>query len=256
MNNKIKNRSEVIFIYDVNDANPNGDTEENRPLIDEETGINIVTDVRLKRTIRDYLYYFKGKEIFVREERDEEGNLKTRESIYEKYGSPEKIIEKCIDIRLFGGTFALKKREGKKKKETIEGVDTEESVGGSFAITGPIQFKFGRSLHKVGEPVYVRGTTILPSGEKKGAGTFWESYILNYSLICFYGIINENAAKETNLMEEDIDFLLEGIWNGTKNLITRSKIGQNPRLLLQVIYKEKNYHIGELDKRIKLISNL
>ena len=45
----IKNRQEILFLYDVTDANPNGDPlDENKPRIDEETGINIVTDVRLK----------------------------------------------------------------------------------------------------------------------------------------------------------------------------------------------------------------
>ena len=53
----IKNRHEILFIYDVTDANPNGDPlDENKPRMDEETNTNIVTDVRLKRTIRDYLY--------------------------------------------------------------------------------------------------------------------------------------------------------------------------------------------------------
>ena len=68
MSETIKNRSEILFIYDIRDGNPNGDPmDENKPRIDEETGINIVTDVRLKRTIRDYLHNFKGQEIFVRE---------------------------------------------------------------------------------------------------------------------------------------------------------------------------------------------
>ena len=68
LSEKALKRSEIIFIYDVNDGNPNGDPlDENKPRIDEETGINIVTDVRLKRTIRDYLHNFKGLEIFVRE---------------------------------------------------------------------------------------------------------------------------------------------------------------------------------------------
>jgi len=245
----IKNRSEILFIYDVTNANPNGDVDENRPRIDEETGYNIVTDVRLKRTIRDYLHDFRGKEIFVREERGNDGNLKTKETIYEKYHSPKNVIKKCIDIRLFGGTFALKKKKG--RKETLE----EEPTERAFALTGPIQFKFGRSLNRVGEPTFVRGTTVMPSKEKKGAGTFWEAYILPYSLIAFYGIINENAAKDTELTEEDVTLMLDGMWNGTKNLITRSKVGQMPRLLLQVIYKEKNYHIGELDRRIKLAKN-
>lgn len=237
---EVKNRSEILFIYDVTDANPNGDVDENRPRIDEATGINIVTDVRLKRTIRDYLFHYKNQEIFVREDYDEDGNLKTKEKIFEEYGSPEEVIKKCIDIRLFGGTFALRPKD-------------KEGEGRAFSLTGPVQFKFGRSLHKVGEPVFIKGTTVLPSAERREAGTFWEGYILYYSLICFYGIINENAAKETKLTEEDVELLLEGIWNGTKNLITRSKVGQMPRLLLQVIYKEENYHIGELDKRIKLI---
>lgn len=249
----IKNRSEILFIYDVTDANPNGDpADENKPRIDEQTGVNIVTDVRLKRTIRDYLHDFKEQEIFVREERDDENNLKTKEEIYEQYGSPDEVIEKCIDIRLFGGTFALKKKSGKKKDKEAE---AEEATERAFAITGPVQFKFGRSLHRVGEPTFVKGTTVLPSAEKKAQGTFWEGYILPYSLIAFYGIINENAAKDTKLSEEDINLMLDGIWNGTKNLITRSKVGQMPRLLLRVVYEENNFHIGELDHRIKLITN-
>ena len=63
---ELKTRSEILFLYDVKDANPNGDPlDENKPRIDEETGINLVTDVRLKRTIRDYLHSFKKMEIFV-----------------------------------------------------------------------------------------------------------------------------------------------------------------------------------------------
>jgi CRISPR-associated protein Csh2 len=66
MSDILKNRSEILFLYDVTDANPNGDPmEENRPRIDEETSINIVTDVRLKRTIRDYLRDFKNQNIFI-----------------------------------------------------------------------------------------------------------------------------------------------------------------------------------------------
>lgn len=246
MSNVVKNRSEILFIYDVTDGNPNGDPlEENKPRIDEETGINIVTDVRLKRTIRDYLYDFKKCDIFIREIREKNGKLKTKEEIYEDFGSPLEVLKKCIDIRLFGGTFALKKGTGKKSEE-----DKEERA---FALTGPVQFKFGRSLHRVGEPKFVKGTTVLPSREKKGAGTFWEAYILPYSLIAFYGIINENAAKETILTEDDVELLIDAIWNGTKNLITRSKVGQMPRLLIQVIYMEKNYHIGELDHKISIL---
>ena len=55
MSELLRNRSELVFLYDAKDINPNGDPmDENKPRIDEETGNNMVTDVRLKRTIRDY----------------------------------------------------------------------------------------------------------------------------------------------------------------------------------------------------------
>jgi CRISPR-associated protein Csh2 len=269
----IKNRSEILFIYDITDTNPNGDVDENKPRIDEETGYNIVTDVRLKRTIRDYLHDFKKQEIFVREIEFEPGKiqdakLRAEDFLLDASGKkiiktdfeenlkkenknikPPELLQKmkviieskskttCIDIRLFGVTMP---------------VEWNRDNADSITYTGPVQFKMGRSLHKVGEPLFIRGTGAFASEPGAKQKTFREEYILPYSLISFYGIINENAAKSTGLTEEDVKLLLDGIWNGTKNLITRSKVGQIPRLLLQVVYKEKNYHIGELDHRIKL----
>jgi CRISPR-associated protein Csh2 len=245
----IRNRSEILFLYDVKDANPNGDpVDENKPRIDEETGINIVTDVRLKRTIRDYLYEFKGQEVFVRQpytketdstDENKRRTLRTKEERVEDFGQDEKnIIQSCIDIRLFGATTAIEKQ--------------------TMTLTGPVQFKYGRSLHKV-DLKYFKGTTVMPSREGAEQGTFWERYILPYSLIVFYGVVNENAARqqEIPLTESDLDLMFEAMWNGTKNLISGSKFGQMPRLLLQIKYKEnENFHIGELDKLVSLTTNL
>jgi len=237
MTELIKSRSEILFLYDVTNANPNGDpVDENKPRIDEETGINIVTDVRLKRTIRDYLHDYKKKDVFIIETRDDKGNLRTKEDRLGDFKSQKDLIEKCIDIRLFGATTAV---EGK-----------------TMTLTGPVQFKYGRSLHSV-DATYIKGTTVMPSKADRKQGTFTERYILPYSLISFYGVVNENAAinQEIPLTEEDVLNMLEGIWNGTKNLITGSKFGQIPRLLLQVIYKNGNFYLGELDRRISLITN-
>jgi len=236
----IRNRSEILFLYDVKDANPNGDpVDENKPRIDEETGINIVTDVRLKRTIRDYLYEFKGQEVFVRQTYTKENKLKTKDDRVKDFGQDEKnIIQSCIDIRLFGATTAIEKQ--------------------TMTLTGPVQFKYGRSLHKV-DLKYFKGTTVMPSREGVEQGTFWERYILPYSLIVFYGVVNENAARqqEIPLTESDLDLMFEAMWIGTKNLISGSKFGQMPRLLLQIKYKEnENFHIGELDKLVSLTTNL
>ncbi len=252
----IENRSEILFLYDVKDINPNGDPmDENKPRIDEELGVNIVTDVRLKRTIRDYLHDFKNQEILVREIEYEVGKIQDAklraEDFLKKDGKKidknevktlaemknlilENILKECIDVRLFGCTIPIEKSTNEKS---------------AITLTGPVQFRMGRSLHKV-EVIHIKGTGAFASAAGKEQKTFRDEYVLPYSLICFYGIINENASKYSHLTEEDIDLLLAGIWSGTKNLISRSKIGQMPHLLLRVIYKEENYHIGDLDKKI------
>ena len=251
----VNKRSEIVFLYDIKDANPNGDPlEENKPRIDEDTETNIVTDVRLKRTIRDYLHDYKGyngvngKDIFVREIKDEEGKIqdaKARAKDFEN--DPKRILSECIDVRLFGGTIPITILKKNKKGE-------DKEAGSSITLTGPVQFRFGRSLHRV-EMKHIKGTGAFASGEGKEKKTFREEYILPYSLIAFYGIVNENSAKYTNLTDEDVDEMLEAMWNGTKNLVTRTKVGQMPRFLLRVIYKENNYHIGDLDKKICLLKS-
>ena len=249
------NRSEILFLYDIMDANPNGDPlDENKPRLDEETEINIVTDVRLKRTIRDYLNEFEDEEIFVREKQSSTGeglqDAKTRALDYLKEENFEtfdeakealknQILETCIDVRLFGATIPLDVKIKSKKKT------------GSITLTGPVQFRMGRSLHKV-EIEHIRGTGAFASTDGKTQKTFREEYILPYSLIAFYGAINENAAKTTDMTDDDVEKLLKGIWNGTKNLITRSKFGQTPRLLLQIEYSENNFFIGDLNNKISL----
>lgn len=233
----IKNRSELLFLYDIVDNNPNGDPlDSNKPRIDEETAINLVTDVRLKRTIRDYLKDYKGQEIFVKDTTDAKGKIKDGKSRAADFGKKKEeisdnVLSNCIDVRLFGGTIPLN--------------------NDSITFTGPVQFNMGRSLHRV-ELKRMKGTGAFASGENKSNKTFREEYILPYSLIGFYGIINEHAAEKTNLSDEDIDLLIDGMWNGTKNLISRSKVGQLPRLLIKINYKEDNYHIGGLLNKLTL----
>jgi len=148
---------------------------------------------------------------------------------------PKSILSKCIDIRLFGGVIPLK----------------EDSI----TYTGPVQFKMGRSLHRVSMK-HIKGTGAFASKEGSKQSTFREEDILPYSLILFYGIINENAAKHTHLTEDDVKLLLDGTWNGTKSLISRTKAGQVPRLLVKVNYSRENYHIGDLDKMLKLTTEM
>ena len=246
------NRSELLFCYDITNGNPNGDPlDDNKPRIDEEGEINIVTDVRLKRTIRDYLADYKDKEIFVQEIVDDEGivqDAKTRLNDYynKEYDSLSEfnndLLSQCIDIRLFGATIPSEIKINKKDVSLI-------------VFTGPVQFRMGKSLNKV-ELNHIKGNGAFASTTGKTQKTFREEYLLPYSFIGFYGIINEHAAESTHMTEEDVNLLLDGMWNGTKNLISRSKFGQLPRLLLQIEYNEENFFIGDLDNKIVLKHDL
>ncbi len=228
----VKNRSEILFLYDVKWGNPNGDPmDENKPRLDQETDTIIVTDVRLKRTIRDYLKDFHGENLWVSSEAVHPSERMKELGITKL----EDAIDKCIDVRLFGIVMPEK---------------SKSALGNS--LTGAVQFRYGRSLHKAKWEL-IQGTAAFTSKEGKGQRSIREEYVVPYALIAFYGVINEKLAEKSKLSEEDIQKLLDGIWNGTKNLITRSKMEQNPRLLVKINYKEgiKSHH-GELDYLVKI----
>ena len=251
MSKTINHRTELLFLYEIENANPNGDPiNENRPRFDSEDSRALVSDVRLKRSIRDYWYEYKGydgtgdKDIFVRETKYEDAKQgksfvssgKRRANDFKKDKNTSKedhtknVLNKCIDIRVFGGVLPLD--------------------GDSITFTGPCQFQMGKSLNET-TVVEEQGTGAFASGDGKGQATFRTEYKLPYAIIGFNGIINEKAAAYTDMTETDQELLKEGIWEGTKNLISRSKFGQTPLMLLSVNYKEA-FYIGNLRQRLKL----
>ncbi len=239
----IDKREEFLFLYDIKDNNPNGDPmDENKPRIDQESNHNFVTDVRLKRTIRDYLFEYKGfdgskdKDIFVRSKESESNKKGDKKGLQDgkerasDFGNDAKaIIKQCIDIRLFGGVIPLDKD--------------------SIRYTGPVQMRMGRSLHRV-ELKHVKGTGAFASKAGATQRTFREEYVLPYSLIGFYGVVNDVAAKHTELSVDDLDLFYDAMWEGTRNLISRTKVGQSPRLLLRIQYKTPGFFLGDLDRRV------
>ncbi len=237
MNNYAK-QTEILFLWDCENSNPNGDIlRDNAPRYDDIAHKALVSDVRIKRTIRDDLYDRKGQEIFVRETEHESGtginDGKTRvANVGGKEDVIETIIEKCIDVRAFGGVFPVDKK--------------------SYNLTGSLQFKMTKSLHQVSEPMYIKGTGAFASKPKAENKTFREEYILPYALFATYGVVNALNAEKTNFTNGDVKEVLDSLWSGTKNLITRSKMGQLPRFMLKITYKKKGFFIGELDNRIKL----
>lgn len=243
MSKIINNRSEILFLYDIENANPNGDPlNENRPRFDVENSTVLVSDVRLKRTIRDYWYEYKGyngkdgKDVFIRETKYQDGDKEyiksgKRRAKDEAFNEQaDKILKICIDIRTFGGVIPL--------------------ADDSITFTGPTQFQMGRSLNKT-EIIEEQGTGAFASKDGAKQQTFRTEYKVPYAIIGFNGIINEKAAQYSEMTDDDKALLLEGIWNGTKNLISRSKFGQTPLLLMTINYMEP-FYIGGLRQRVKL----
>ncbi len=228
-------RKELLFVYSVKDANPNGDPlNANHPRYDEDTGQVLVSDVRIKRTVRDELLRI-GEDVFID---GEPKTLKERfEELKAKLGTSkgEDTLKKCIDTRLFGVTFALGKE--------------------SFAWTGPVQFKWGRSLHRA-KVEFIQGTGAFVTTEGGEQRTFRNEYIVPFALIGTYAIGNQYASNKTDATDDDFNKLVEALWNGTNNLITRSKTEHRSRFLMEITYKpEFNGLIGSLDERIKLTKN-
>lgn len=230
------NRREILFLYTVKDANPNGDPlNENHPRYDEDTEQVLVSDVRIKRTIRDE-WVRQGKRVFVD---GEPKTLKTRfEELKAETGKEngEEVMRECLDTRLFGVTFALGNE--------------------SFSWVGPVQFKWGRSLHAVTFE-FIQGTSAFATegraGEKKEQRSFRNEYKVPFALIAVYGIANQYAASFTGATDADLEALATGLWQGTDNLITRSKNEHKARLYLEIKYRPGfDGKIGALDEKLSL----
>jgi len=243
-NNIIENRSEIVFIYETNNNNPNGDPlTENRPRMDEATQRCIVSDVRLKRNIRDYLID-QGEKILISQWDKEDGTIKQAKDralelknglkANNYYDVKNAIIETCIDARLFGCAIPLGKGER------------------SVQLTGPVQFLYGVSEFPV-QINEIQGTAAFASTEGALQRSFRNEFIIPFALIKFYGVINERLAIETKLTSEDISKLDNAIWEGTLNLQSRSKVGHKPRLYIRIIYKPGESQIGLIHHRIKTL---
>jgi CRISPR-associated protein Csh2 len=216
--------SDILYIYDAKLTNPNGDPdEENRPRMDYDTDTNLVTDVRLKRYIRDYMQ-MHGKDIFVTTVGDKYVTADDRVKALDQQDT-EYLLDKWIDVRLFGATMTVK--------------------GDNKIFTGPVQFNWGHSLNKVD---LLEASLTSHFSSKSGAtqGTIGKDYRVKYSLIAFSGIISAKRAEKTKLTEQDIKDMDLAMKEAIPQLATRSKIGQYPRLYLRVEYKDDKTYLGDL----------
>lgn len=217
----IKNRYEFVVLFDVENGNPNGDPDAgNMPRIDPETGLGLVTDVCLKRKIRNYVEAVK------------EGESGYRIYIKDNVPLNRSDAEACTYI----GVDPAKLKEAKKKDANLDekirdfmcanffDIRTFGAVMTTFVkgalncgqVRGPVQLGFARSVDPiVPQEVTITRVAITTEADAEKKGTeMGRKYIVPYGLYRAEGFISANLArKTTGFSEEDLELLWQAILN-------------------------------------------
>ncbi|MEG1243648.1 MAG: type I-C CRISPR-associated protein Cas7/Csd2 [Oscillospiraceae bacterium] len=218
MSEIIKNRYEFTVLFDVENGNPNGDPDAgNMPRIDAETGYGIVTDVCLKRKIRNYVETVKedeaGYRIYIKDKvplnrSDKEAfasvGVDEKEAQSKKSEIDEKIrdymCQNFYDIRTFGAVMTTF-------------VKAKLNCG---QVRGPVQIGFARSIDPiVTQEITITRVAITTEDDAKNKETeMGRKHIVSYALYCVDGFVSANLArKTTGFSEEDLSLLWEAIIN-------------------------------------------
>ena len=253
------NSGEILFIKSVKDGIPNRDPlndSDARRIFSEEDGRISLSDVSIKRDVRDFVIAFcpdGGKDrqnyIFVQEKINDKGKLLGRKSLAEKIAQEvgkEKeaktnmknvLLEHSFDVRTFGIVYSVKPK---------------------FHLTGPVQFAWAHSLHPV-DSQYIQGTVVMPSTdaneedkEGKTQGTIWTSYMIPFAVFAMSAVINAKNAEHSKMTSQDQELLLRGLWQGTQYRQARGRGQQQPLLLIHIEYKNPFYRIGYLEDLISM----
>lgn len=206
--NEIKNRIDFIYVFDVQDGNPNGDPDAgNLPRVDTETGCGLVTDVCLKRKVRNYVDVAmrdkSGYDIFIQEAAVLDNRV---EDIYatskvkdapkgkKKESAKKALCEKYFDIRAFGAVIATKEKQGQ--------------------VRGPIQMTFARSI----DPIFshshaITRMAVTKEADKEKERTIGRKATVPYGLYVAHGFISANLARQTEFSEEDLKIFWEALTN-------------------------------------------
>jgi len=246
----IQEKSEIIFLYESKYSMPNGDPFTGEQRYDEETKKILISDVRIKRFIRDYLHNI-GETIYVindkeQAEGNEAGSAARIKSLRKKFETDLKnagikkddglfLLTKCIDVRLFGGISAEK--------------------GSAVNLTGPVQFALlNPSLNAVDLRMH-QNTSVFSSDVSKSAGAIGTTSLVPYSINQIHGWINPFAAELSKLEDKDVKTMFKALWNSINNANTRSKSNQSSLLLLQLVYQNKTDKVYGTDKLISYTSD-
>lgn len=250
-------KSEILFLYDSTYSIPNGDPFTGEQRYDDETKHILVSDVRIKRFVRDYfiqqneiekdkydVYVFNDKSQ-IAEGSKESGSSARMKSLRVKYKceKPDKkkqeeealnLMKRCIDVRLFGG------------------ISTEKEA--AVNITGPVQFALlNPSMNKIDLRIH-QNTSVFSSSADKSGGAIGTTTVVPYALNQIHGWVNPYSAKNSGLTSDDVQEMFKALWNSINNANTRSKSNQNSVLLLQIVYHTPNDKLYGVDKLITITS--
>lgn len=203
----MNNRYEIVFLFDVHDGNPNGDPDAgNLPRMDAETGQGLVTDVCLKRKVRNFIQTtLDGKEriYFV------EGavhNLQHKEAYQalkldeKKASGPDRLkarewmCQNFYDIRTFGAVMS-----------------TEVNCG---QVRGPVQLSFARSIDPIVASEHaITRTSVTNEKDIEKERTIGRKHTVPYGLYRAHGFVNPFLAAQTGFSEADLEIFLNALEN-------------------------------------------
>ena len=208
--NELKNRIDFVYIFDVQDGNPNGDPDAgNLPRVDAETGMGLVTDVCIKRKVRNYVQVAKGLangyDIFVKEKAvlnneidkaHDDANVKAAQN--KIAAARQYMCEHYYDIRTFGAVMSTGKNAGQ--------------------VRGPIQLTFARSVNPVAtsEHSITRIAVATPKEAESQNGenhTMGRKATIPYGLYVCHGFISANLAQQTGFTEDDLALFFDALKN-------------------------------------------
>lgn len=207
---EINNRIDFVYLFDVQDGNPNGDPDAgNLPRVDAETGMGLVTDVCLKRKVRNYVQVAKdlsdGYDIFIKEKavlNSEIDNAHDDEDVKKAKDKTAAarlfMCKNYYDIRTFGAVMSTGKNAGQ--------------------VRGPIQFTFARSIDPIAtaEHSITRMAVATEKEAEKQNGdnrTMGRKATVPYGLYVCHGFISASLAKQTGFSEEDLELFFEALKN-------------------------------------------
>lgn len=214
----LSNRYDFVLLFEVKDGNPNGDPDAgNLPRLDAETGHGLVTDVSLKRKVRNFVGLVKGDaspyEIYVKEKAVLN---KTHERAYEGIGKADLL--KGDDKKRKGGDAVSEARDWMCKNFfDVRTFGAVMSTGVNCGqVRGPVQFTFARSIDPIvaQEHSITRMAVATEAEAEKQSGdnrTMGRKHTVPYGLYVAHGFVSSFLAKQTGFSQDDLELLWQAL---------------------------------------------